>query len=136
MTETRESAVGRLLRDAGVTKYARQREPGLIGIREAERRTGVSRQTLSVWLRDLEGGERRRYDAASLDLVAQGLGINRRALGIAAMQDSGHVLAGGSAHLENLYEYLAERSDAEKVQILKWLAERIATADADDEIED
>lgn len=131
MSERRESAVGKLLRAAGVQKNARLSDIDKLGIRDAARKTGVSRQTLSNWMRDLEPGERRQYDAMSLDLVASGLSINRRELGIAAMQDSGHVLA-GAAELDELYDYLGQRTDAEKRQILSWLAQSVAGQDAAD----
>lgn len=128
----RESAVGRLLRAAGVQPRARRAELHAIGIREAERRTGVSRQTLSVWLRDLRPGERRQYDARTLDAVSHGLGISRRELGVAAMQDAGQVLLGDDAGqtLHAVTEWLADRTDVEKRQILAWLAQHIAESDS------
>lgn len=125
MATTRESAVGKLMRAAGVSPNARKSDLSEVGLREAERRTGVSRQTLSVWLRDLEPGERRKYEAFTLDKVANGLGIDRRALGVAALKDSGHVLS-GSDDLDELYAYLAQRDDDEQHQIMLWLAERLA----------
>lgn len=125
--EARESAVGRLLRQAGVEPRARRHERDKLGLREAEQKTGVSRQTLSVWLRPLAPGERRKYDARTLDLVSEGLGISRRALGIAAMQDAGQVLIGSDTEtLEAIYDYLAQRDPGEQAQILAWLAQRIA----------
>jgi hypothetical protein len=83
----RESAVGALLRAVGVTA-THGRAPGAIGIREAERLTGVSRQTISAWLKPVEG-DGRKYNAGTLDAVASALGINRRRLGVAAAVDMG-----------------------------------------------
>lgn len=125
MDQPRESAVGALLRAAGVVPNARRSDLHEIGLREAERKTGVSRQTLSVWLRDLEAGERRKYEAFTLDKVANALGIDRRALGVAAMKDSGQVLSGND-ELDDLYSYLSQRDDAEQRQIMAWLAQRLA----------
>jgi hypothetical protein len=88
-----ESAVGALLRAAGVSPNARKADLHSIGVREAERMTGVSRQTISVWLRPVDP-EGRVYTKATIDKVAAGLGIDRRQLGIAAVQDSGLLLDG------------------------------------------
>src|SRR5438128_5197471 len=92
-TTTRESAVGALLRAAGLRPHSRKADFDTIGIREAERRTGVSRQTLSMYLKPV-GPEGRRYDPWTLDRVAHGLGVDRRALGVAAMRDNGVMLPG------------------------------------------
>lgn len=132
MGENRESAVGALLRAAGVVLNARRSELHLVGLREAERRTGVSRQTLSVWMRDLEPNERRKYEAFTLDKVAHGLNIDRRALGVAALKDSGQLL-GGSDELDELYSYLAQRDDAEQRQIMLWLAEQLNKRGSDEQ---
>jgi len=118
-----------LLRQAGVAKYVRA-GADQISIREAERRTGVSRQTLSVWMRELEEGERRRYDALSLDLVANGLKIDRRELGIAALKDSGHVVESDDQAGE-LIDWLAQRTSDEKRQALAWLLQEVARQDAE-----
>lgn len=82
----RESAVGRLLREAGVGP-GRDAE---IGMREAERRTGVSRQTLAAWLAPIDPDNPIRHTKKNLELVARGLGIDRAALGMASMIDNNH----------------------------------------------
>lgn len=126
----RESAVGKLLRAAGVEPRARRDDLEKMTIREAERKTGVSRQTLHTWLRDLAPGERRQYDAKRLDMVAEGLKISRRELGVAAMLDAGQVLAGSGEDAEQtlrqVYDYLSNRTIDEQTQLMAWLAQRIA----------
>lgn len=126
MSECRESAVGALLRAAGMEPRSRKGDLDTIGLREAERRSGVSRQTFSIWLSDV-GPEGRRYDKTTLDRVATALGIDRRKLGVAAMQDSGVVLPSDAV---DVYEYLIDRDDKEKRQILAWLATEVARQDA------
>lgn len=80
----RESAVGRLLTEAGVGPD----RP--IGLREAERRTGVSRQTLAAWLAPVDPTNPIRHTKKNLDLVSRGLDIDRAALGMASMIDNNH----------------------------------------------
>ncbi len=84
-----------------------------IGVREAARLTGVSRQTISVWLGPVDG-EGRNYNAGSLDAVAAGLGINRRRLGVAAAVDMGLLEPGDGcpvcAELREGLEELLERT--------------------------
>lgn len=107
----RDSAVGALLRAAGVTPFARRGDLHAIGVREAERVTGVSRQTISNWLSPLEP-EGRKYNAGTLDAVASGLGINRRRLGIAAAVDMGLLEPGdGCPNCAELREGLTELLD-------------------------
>jgi len=125
---TRPSAVGALLRAAGLQPGSRRSDVDTVGIRDAERKTGVSRQTLSMYLKPV-GPQGRRYDPWTLDRVAHGLGVDRRALGIAAMRDNGVMLAGTGDDMADLYEYLGNRDESEQVQILAWLAQRVALRD-------
>lgn len=103
----RVSAVGDLLRGVGVTN-TNGRAAGAIGLREAERLTGVSRQTFSIWLSPVDEGGR-NYNAGTLDEVATGLGINRRRLGLAAAVDMGLLEPGdGCPTCAELREGLAD----------------------------
>jgi transcriptional regulator with XRE-family HTH domain len=116
-----------MLRERGVTPGARKRDVDSIGLREAERLTGVSRQTISDWLQPMADDERRNYTAKTLDAVAHGLGINRRELGIAAARDAGALLVNTDAGLLDIYEYLETRNDDENAELLGWLAQRLAS---------
>lgn len=108
------SAVSALLREHGVELRSRKGDR-TVGLRDAERMTGVSRQTLSVWMRDVPAGGR-NYDARTLDAVAAGLGINRRQLGLAALRDSGLLQQGVPA--ADVLCYLLEKMSTEQVAIV------------------
>ena len=100
----RPSAVGDLLREAGVAPWAGKDG---VGQREAARLCGVSRTTIGNWMAPL-GGEPRNYDPATLDMVAAGLRISRRRLGLAAAVDMGLLEPGdGCPRCADLREGLA-----------------------------
>lgn len=85
MNDPRESAVGRLLREHGVGGDG----PDAITVRKAEQLTGVSRQTIATWLRPVDPAKPVRHTNKNLDLIANGLEIDRRRLGMASMIDNG-----------------------------------------------
>lgn len=74
------SAVARLLRQHGVG--------GPIPVREAARRTGVSRTTINNWL-DSDPANPIRHNKTSLTRIATGLGIDRTELANASLIDNG-----------------------------------------------
>lgn len=97
---THESELGRVLRKYGVGQS--------INMSEAERRTGISRQTIAKWMRPVSPENAIRHTRVTLDAVADGLGIPRGELHHASQVDQGTALvpvdAGDDWYLSRLLE--------------------------------
>lgn len=114
MTESRIAAV---LRAYGVRRRDDPPSPDTMSIRDAEKKTGVSRETIARLMRPLESNERRRIRADNLRKLAEGLGIPLDLLERENLADWGYVQAVEESDLATLQAQLRELSPEDLVKL-------------------
>ena len=124
-----ESRIAHRLRAYGVGER--------FSIRDAAKRTGLSRETISRLMRPVEHQETRRIRSENLDKIADGLGIPRDLLEREMMADWGYVQAVTDSDVAGVLSQITDFSPTDLARLISEIARiqesRLVEAEVDRE---